>query len=186
MLPVILAASILAAPAPTKTERLEAYILKINAKAKPYAKRLATCIFGEAKRFKLDPAVLAAVAHTESHYRRNCQGRWYEVGIFQVWPYAPFLRPAWDALRQARYGLPGWPDSDWHNLSWKQKKRAGRDVCISAFLAAFILKYHVTKCGSQKPQCVAAYNSGNHRKVRPGYHYMIKKRTKAIRKALKP
>ncbi len=181
MLPIILAATIAAAPSPTKTQRLAAYILKINPRA-THAHKLAAAILAESKRFRLDPALFAAIAHTESHYRTTAKGKWYERGIWQLWPWARWHQASWDSLRQSRHGLPGYPDGDWQTLGRKLQVRASLDIGISTYLAAHLLAGLLRGCRRHTPYCYARYNRPA--KPRRGYQWALRRRARAIRGAL--
>jgi len=182
MLPIILAATICAAPAPTKADRLTAYILKINPRA-THAKELAVAILREAKRFRLDPALFAAIAHTESHYRTSARGKWFERGIWQLWPWARWHRASWDSLRQSRHGLPGYPDGDWQTLGRKLQVKASMDIGISTYLAAHLVAGLLRTCRHRDAAyCYARYNRPA--KPRRGYQWALRRRSRAIRAAL--
>jgi hypothetical protein len=172
LLHFILAASIVAAP--SKAYKLEQYILRINPKASQ-SKRIARCIVREAKRHKVPVEMLGAIAHTESHFRITARGQWYERGIYQVWPWARYWGEAWSQMLQHKYGVAGYPSVPWVKLGRKLQIKASMDVCISAYLAAHLLAYHLGRCGRPSARCGARYNSGGP-KVRPGYVWAIRRR----------
>lgn len=169
-----------------KAKKLEKYILRINPKTKPWAANLAKHILIEARRFRLDPALFAAIAFTESWFDINVRGTSFEHGAFQLWPWAYYLRPAWDRMRAVFQGLPAFADADWNKLSRRQQIRASRDPRTSAFLAAYLVRWHVDRRCKKKQtaKCLGHYNSGN-KKPRPYYVRHLRRRSKAIRKALK-
>jgi hypothetical protein len=181
LLHVILAASIVAAP--SQVDKLELYILRINPKASQ-SRRIAKCIVKEAKRHKVPVEMLGAVAHTESHFRITAKGKWYEYGIYQLWAYAPYYHEAWSDYQQATYGKTGFPGVPWKKLGRKLQVKVSLDVCASAFMAAHLLAYHLRRCRRPSAYCASFYNSG-FKKPRPGYVWAIRRRMKAIRKALR-
>jgi soluble lytic murein transglycosylase-like protein len=177
-----------AAPAPTsRAAKLTAYIVRVNPKARPTAAKLARAILREAKRFRLDPALLAAIAHNESWFDVRARGKSYEYGAFQLWWRASYLGPAWTQLRATLGSLPGYPDVGWSKLGRRLQIRACRDPDLSAYLAAYLLAYHMRRCPRRlgRYRCAAAYNSGNWRKVRRAYRYKLRRWARAIRQALK-
>jgi hypothetical protein len=169
-----------------KAKKLAAYILRINKKTKPWAGELARAILREAKRFKLDPALLGAIAFNESWFDIRVRGRSYEYGAWQLWPWAYYLRPAWDRMRTVFRGLPSFPDKDWNQLSRKEQIRASRAPRTATFMAAWLVRMHVNRRCKKKQtaRCFGYYNSGN-RKPRVYYVRKLRRRSKAIRKALK-
>ena len=175
------------APAPTsQAAKLARYIVRVNPKARPTASKLARAILREAKRFRLDPALLAAIAHNESWFDVRARGRSFEYGAFQLWWRASYLGPAWAQLRTTLGSLPGYPDVGWSKLGRKLQIRACRDPDLSAFLAGHLLAYHMRRCRSRdRYRCAAAYNSGNWRKVRRGYRAKLRYRALRIRRAMR-
>lgn len=167
-----------------KAKKLEKYILRVNPKTKKWAGELAKAILREAKRFKLDPALFAAIAFNESWFDINARGRSYEHGCWQLWFRADFLRPAWDRLRTVMQGLPKeYGDRDWDKLPKRLQIKATKNVAYSTFMAAFLARGHVNRRCKKKQTafCYGHYNSGN-RRPRRGYVAKLRKRAKRIRK----
>jgi hypothetical protein len=183
----VVAKSTTAAVQKARAKKLERYILRVNTKPKikKWAGKLARHILLEARRFKLDPALFAAIAHNESWYDIDAKGKSYEYGAFQLWYRAYYLRPAWDRMRAVFQGK-GMPDKDWNKLTRKEQIAASRNPRTAAFMAAFLVRLHVDRRCKKKqtPYCLGHYNSGN-RKPRKGYVAKLRKRARVIRKALR-
>lgn len=181
MITYILAA--LLAVGPTPADRLAEYITGINPDAAPYARPLARAILAEAKRHKLDPAYLAAIAHTESHFRLTAKGRWFESGVWQIWPWAPYLKDSWERLRVTKPGLRGFPNVSWGKLPRKVKIKVSMDPARSTFLAAHLLAHIRRSCRRpNSARCYARYNRPS--APRAGYIRAIRFRARRIRKTL--
>lgn len=128
MLITLLAVTLLATPPTTPTERLEAYILKRQPRAAPYAARLARAIITQSKRVGLDPAALAALGWVESRYRTDAIGPAGSRGIFQLRASDARMAASWARLR------PTAPP--WRRLSLEAIREAFRDVEVGTYLAA--------------------------------------------------
>lgn len=127
MIAILIAATIIAAPA-TPQQRLAEYITKRQPKAEPYAQRLARAIVREARRVRLEPAALAAVAWVESRFDRRARGSAHEYGLWQLIRSDYRMAASWARLRPK--GVP------WRRLSRAAVIGALRDVDVSAYLAA--------------------------------------------------
>ncbi len=140
----LLAVTILAVPpvstqaSTTKADRLTAYIVKRQPKAKPYATRLARAIITQSKRVGLDPAALAALAWVESRYRVEAVGPVGSRGIFQLRASDARMAASWARLRPMA--------SPWHRLSLEAIREVFRDVETSTYLAADELAGVVAWC----------------------------------------
>ncbi len=183
----LLLALLLAAPSPA--DRLARYIAKRNPRAASTAKATAAAIIQEAKRRKLDPALLAAIAYRESAFSPSTRSRRYEFGLWQLWPRMKILGKAWNELG-AQKAVPGYPDRQWRHLSRKHRRRACRDVAISTYLAAWLLRWIIThaRCRRRgKPwQVYAHYHSGATRKHKAWYARRLRLEAARIRRAMKP
>ena len=225
MLPAILAAVILATPASdsasnlksiahpaivvkgkTKVERLTAFILQKQPRSKPYAKQLAERIFAEGAHYKLEPAMLAAIAMTESHFWWRVRGSSGEFGIWQVWRHGPLARKAWDWL-QAQGRTKGYPDKAWRQLGKLTQQRVLQDTYLSTAMGVYSIKVMMSWCTHAAKHRVyrwikpfqnrakvkahrdifgvaGHYNSGL-RWPKRGYVWRLRTRTKIIRQVLR-
>jgi hypothetical protein len=185
MISLLLAAAIFAGPAPTtETGRMAAYIVRINPKAAPYATQLAVCIYVEARRHKLDPFFLAAIAWSESYFQLRAPGSSGERGMWQIMPGLPLLRPAWDRLRYLTQGLHGYPQVDWDETPRELQTAALRDLTLATYLAAYIMAWHRRRCDyPTTARCYARYNSGGAR-VRWSYVKALARRAANFRRAV--
>jgi hypothetical protein len=203
MLPALLTAALLAAPAPTDTRaaRLAAYILKRQRRSRPYAHLLAARIVAESKRRRIDTAAFAAIGWNESWWWWKTSGTSHEYGVWQLWPAGSATAAAWDRLRAERF-LPvvvEGPDRPWRKLSYTQRRNALHNIHISTAMAALVVRRFVQWCrhrhrvkrwwplGSrghrQWTDRYAHFNSGL-KWPRMGYHYRLRRRTRIIRRVL--
>ncbi len=190
----------------TKVDRLAAFILRKQPRAKPYARLLAERIFAEAKHYKLDPATLAAIAWTESHFWWRVRGGSGEFGVWQVWRHGSLARRAWDWL-QAQGRTKGYPDKAWRTLGKLTQQRVLQDTYLSTAMGVYSIKVMVSWCKyavkhkvyrwikpyqSRKAQRAhrdsfgryAHFNSGT-RWPKRGYEWRLRTRTKAIQAVLR-
>ncbi len=173
--------------APSQSDRLAAYIVKRSPKAKPTAKTTARAIVLEAKRHRLDVPLFAAIAYRESAFSPKTRSRRYEFGLWQLWPRSKALRGAWAALR-APGVVQGYPDSPWRKLSRAARRRAVRDIGISTYLAAWLLRWIIdrARCRRQgKPhEIYAHYHSGPRPRHKVWYARRLRLEARRIRRAL--
>lgn len=197
----------------TKVARLASFIIKKQKRAKPYARLLAERIFAEAKRRKLDPAILAAIAWTESHFWHRVRGASGEFGTWQVWRYGPLARKAWDALQDTAridpvfaFRMRHFPDKAWRSLTKLQQQRVLQDVYFSTYMGAYSIRAMIAWCHKVKHKVFrwirpmmkrskarihrdvfgryGHFNSGV-RWPKRGYVWRLRKRTRIIRSVLK-
>jgi len=158
---------------PTDVQRLGAHIMRVNPGHRaPF--ELADAIMTQSAIYGLDPAIMAALAWTESHYRPEVTGRSGEIGLWQLYP-GPWLSTPWDEIRGYR--------PPWRDLSRRQRRAICRDLQTGAHFAAWLMSYHLQRCGDHRSRCYARYNSGN-AKVRPYYVRHLRRRSRAIRRHL--
>ncbi len=197
----------------TKVQRLAAFILQKQPRAKSYAKQLAERIFVEAKRFGLDPAIMTAVSWTESHFWHRVRGASGEFGTWQVWRYGPLARKAWDSLQDAAridpvlaFRMRRFPDRAWRRLTKLQQQRVLQDTYFATYMGAYSIKAMIVWCHKVKHRVHrwirpmmkrnkarihrdefgrwGHYNSGV-RWPKRGYEWRLRKRTKIIRGILR-
>lgn len=187
-------------PTPTKAERLAAFILEKQPRAKLYARPLAERILVEAKRRHIDAAAFAAIGWNESWWWWKTSGTSYEYGVWQLWPAGSATAKAWDRLRRDGELKQGWPEKRWKRLSHAQRRQALHHIYVSTAMAALVVRRFVRWCrhrhrvkrwrplGSRGHKRwtdrYAHYNSGL-RWPRLGYHFKLRKRTRRIRAVLK-
>jgi hypothetical protein len=190
MLAVMLAAAICGGPAPdyttlpapTRHGRLRDYISRINPAAHSYAGELAGAILHESRRWDLDPHLMTAIVWTESYFQRRAPGSSGERGAWQIMPGLSYLPRAYDALRAAMGGLPGYPPDGWETLSREWRETVLRDLTLSTYLAAYLMAYHRRRCSyPTTATCYARYNSGGAR-VRWGYVRRLARRAAHVRR----
>ena len=185
MLDIILAIvlwAVVGAPVPeylqthrdTETDRLEAHIRRVCPRC-DHARLLADSILTEATAHGLDPALLAAIAWTESGYRRWVNGSAGEVGIWQIIP-GGWLTPGYDDIR----GLT----PPWDRLSLRTRRTLARNVRVGTYLAAWIITYHVERCGDHRAACYARYQTGRP-PVSRRYQQLLERRSQAVRRRLR-
>jgi hypothetical protein len=157
-----------------EVRRLGAHILMVYPRC-PYAGELADAIWVEALSRGIDPALLAAIAWTESGYRRGVRGSSGEIGLWQLLP-GPWLAGPWSEVRGHR--------PPWRRLSKAARRRLCADILVGTYLAGWIVEHHLQICGEHSANCYAAYNSGSVRYVRPSYVRRIRRRAEVIREVL--
>jgi hypothetical protein len=162
--------------------RLEAFVVRVNPKARPYARELARAIVAEARRHRLDLYLLVAVCWNESYFQLRAPGGSGERGPWQLIPTVSALPAAWSALVQDFQGVAGL-DVSWRAMSWEQRNRVLRDPSLSTYLAAVVLRYHVDRCRDHSARCYARYNSGG-AVVRPSYVRALRHRYRLTRRAV--
>lgn len=169
-------------PAPTREGRLRDYISRINPAAHSYADELAGAILTESKRWGLSPHMMTAIVWSESYFQRRAPGSSGERGPWQIIPRLSYLPRAYDALRAAMGGLPGYPVDGWATLPRKWRETVLRDITLSTYLAAYLMAYHKRRCRyPTTARCYARYNSGNAR-VRRGYVHTLARRAYHVRR----
>lgn len=162
-------------------------IERVNPRARPYSDQLARSILGESRRHGLDPAVVTAIAWTESFFQRRPRGGAGEIGLWQLLPGRSLAR-RWELLRATRprlmVGTQGW-----YRMSRRARRSAAERVEIGTALVALALVQarklcrrwgHRHRAGSDS---YAHYNTGGPW-LRPGYRRVLKYRAEAIRRAL--
>lgn len=166
-------------------DRIEAVAVKIRATSKPYASDLARAIVREAKVHELSPYIMAAVAWTESDYKRNAQSSRGEQGIWQIHPRHPMLGQLWQEAH-ASGRAAGWPRKRWRRMRWHERVKVLRDIDLGAFFAARIMRVFVRTCYHRRHRHrytttrYAHYQSG-FVKPRTGYAYRLRTRTRYIK-----
>lgn len=190
---LVLAAAICAAPsspseptAPTaKVERLARFMVKINKKAKPYARLLAQRMIVESKRHKLALEFLVAIAWNESYFDVRARGTWYERGIWQLWPRSSWMMAAYEAYRFASRTEHAAKPTDWAKLTRAQRWALAMDHRVATYMASHILAKHKRRFCRRKltPRCAARYNRPS--SPRWGYTRAIRTRARVVRRALR-
>jgi hypothetical protein len=132
MLTHLLITCILATPS---TERLAVYITKRQPRARTYSTQLAQRVVAEGKRHKIRPAVLLAIAWTESRYLIRARGRAREHGLWQIMARDYRLPAAWTRLRGLGW-LRGYPVGPWRKLPATVQRRALTSIRVGTALAA--------------------------------------------------
>jgi hypothetical protein len=153
---------------PTQSDKLTAHILRVYPKC-TYARTLADHILLESAVRGLDPAMLAAIAWTESGYRTWVRGSSGEYGLWQLMD-GNWLSAPWEEIRGQR--------PSWRGLGKMGRRGAIMDVRVSTYLAAWLLEYHTGRCGDHRAVCAARYQSGGPRVT--GYYVRRLKRRSAI------
>lgn len=178
--------------------RLHAFILTKQRRAKSYAMRLAERIVLEARRNRIPVTVFASIAWNESWYWRKVRGTSHEYGIWQIWPYSKAIRLAWDTLRkQNRIGT--FPNKSWKSLGRKGRKQVLGSIDVSTALAALLVRGLVSWCkrkhrvkrhrmlGSRGHKYwidrYAHYNSGR-AWPKPVYYYQLRRHTRILQRVL--
>ncbi len=160
------------------TERMTLHILT-ECPGCSHAPQLADAILTEAMARGIAPETLAAIAWTESNYQRHVNGSAGEVGIWQLIP-GQWLASAWDEIREG----PIHTSPPWRRLSRTTRRRLCRNIRIGTYLAAWIVDYHLTRCGDTTARCVARYQTGRAMTL-PAYRRAIERRSHVIRGRLR-
>jgi len=137
-------------PRDIQAERLEAHILRVYPRC-AYAAELADAILTNALVYGLDPAMLGAIAWTESGYRNHIRGSASEVSLWQHIP-GGWLAQAWDEVRGFR--------PPWRLLSRRTREKHCKDIQTGVHFAAWMLDYHLQRCGGHTAACYARHQSG--------------------------
>jgi hypothetical protein len=137
-------------PRDIQADRLEAHILRVYPGC-TYARELAEGILTSAAEYGLDPAMLAAIAWTESGYRNHVRGSAQEVSLWQHIP-GGWLAEAWDEIRGHR--------PPWRRLSRWTRERHCKHIQTGIHFAAWMLDWHLQRCGSHEAACYARHQSG--------------------------
>lgn len=164
MLAVLLAAALCAGPVPlTRTDRLAQYIVEVSPEAEPYAVELAARIVWEARHYRLDVALFAAIGYLESRYLLYPHGGGPGTHLAAPWQV--------------------YPTPDWLRIPRAERMRLSRSVVVSTGRAALVLANHVRRCRVTGPACYCRYNR---RPCRRGYIVALWRQARVIRAALNP
>jgi hypothetical protein len=199
MIPLLL--TILTASTPG--DRLEAFIIKRQPKARAYAGELSKRIIIESKRHGIPPHVLAAIAYIESDFNPNVNGKAGEFGAFQVMRNESGIDDAWDWLRSHPKGFAlatKWGAMPWRKLG-RQQVAVLRSVAEGTYIAAMAIKRHwhlcrrlghrvgrfrcnkqfISQCPKYHPQAVDRWATWNSGVGWPKAHYLRKLRWRSRR-----
>jgi hypothetical protein len=173
----------------TQAELLAAKIARVNPRARPYAHRLASAIVLEAGRHELDPAILAAIAWTESYFQRRPSGRDGEIGLWQLLPGRSLAR-RWAHLQHTRPTLMAGHRLPWYRMARRERRRAAEGIEVGTALLALAVVEARRLCrrwGHKHPHdsdTYAHYNTGGPW-LRPGYRRVLRYRAESIRRAMR-
>ena len=162
-----------------QAELLAAHVLKVCPGCS-HGPLLAESILTEAMARGLDPALMAAVAWTESGYQRGVTGKYGSIGLWQLYP-GHWLAEPWDEIRIG----PREVRPPWGRLSRRAREVLLRDVLVSTYMAGWVMAYHLERCAEGGPACYARYQTGRAR-VSPRYRGVIAHRARVVRERLRP
>lgn len=153
---LLLIIALVITPPLSRVDRIEQYILSVYHGASSYSRELAERIVYESDNFGLDPALLTAIAHTESYFQLSARGTSGERSIWQILP-----------------------DGNWRKMPLIDQLYWSRHIVISTWRAATIVRIHANRCG-HTARCYAHYNSG-YARPRRAYVARLIKRSMAVR-----
>jgi hypothetical protein len=165
------AAAVLSGPVTplTRAGRLEAFVLRINPAAEPYARVLARSILAESRRRHLDPHLLTAIVWSESCMQLRAPGAEGERGPWQILPTLSVLPRAWQELRADFGGVPEYP-ARWAQMTRADRAGVLRDPSLSTYLAAYLMAY-IRRVWCRYPSTAVCYGRYN-RPARPRWGYV--------------
>lgn len=118
------------------SDKLAAYIIARQPRARPYAALMAARVLTEGKQHRIRPAALIAVAWVESRFRRDVVSRTADYGLWQLRATDYRMPSAWRRLWRAGLLPAGMVGAPWWRMPATARWRALKDVRVSAALAA--------------------------------------------------